>query len=94
MNRIDDNAATVTPATTPPTAPILITEQEVMLGTAAALGTHPATTHWWSQASGIARAALHRRSARPTADEDQPVHHPERYGFLEQSCLAREMRRL
>lgn len=94
MNRIDGNAALVTPATAAPTAPILITEQEVMLGTAAALRTHPATTHWWSQASGIARAALHRRSEQSTADEDQPVHHPERYRFLEQPCLAREMRRL
>jgi hypothetical protein len=63
-------------------APTLITEQEVLFATAAAV--RPPTTRWWRRMFVTIGAA-----ARPP----QP-HYPRRYDFIEDARMAREMYRL
>jgi hypothetical protein len=76
-------------------APILITEQEVVFGTAVAAPPRPTTTHWWTEATSVVVAAIHRMFAT-SAPDARPAHrhYPKHYVFLENSCLAREMDRL
>jgi hypothetical protein len=63
-------------------APTLITEQEVLFATAAAV--RPPTTRWW------------RRMfvAIGTAARPPQRHYPRRYDFIEDARMAREMYRL
>ena len=72
-------------------APILITEQEVLFSTAAAV-TVPSkkTAGQW-----IALLRPRRLSTRSTADERaaKDRHYPQHYVFLEQALMAREMER-
>lgn len=72
-------------------APTLISEHEVMLGTAAAVKVQP--TRWWTVATRVLSVPLRRgvasRSARP-----QRRHVPSRASYLEYSRMAREMHRL
>jgi hypothetical protein len=72
-------------------APVLITEQEVVLGTAAALRARPASRHWWADATHAVLAAVQRGLA-PSPPQRRNV--PKRYAFLEAACMAREMDRL
>lgn len=76
-------------------APILITEQEVVFGTAVAAPPRPTTTQWWTEATSVVVAAIHRMFAT-SAPDARPAHrhYPKHYVFLENSCLAREMDRL
>ena len=87
------------PAAKPPAAvspaQVLITEKEVRFSTAAAVPLRPTTTRWWSEATGVVVAAMHRMSLTSRADGRQPRQdYPRRYEFLERSCMAREMDRL
>jgi len=70
-------------------APVLITEQEVVFGTAAAIPALPAKTapRWIAALRHVfaKNAERERRVAR---------HYPHRYTFLEASCMARAMDRL
>jgi hypothetical protein len=77
-------------------APILITEQEVVLGTAAVLRTPPPTTRRQTGATSVFLAALHHRMVlRSTANARSPRrHYPQRYAFLENALMGREMDRL
>jgi|GEM_PF-1140230 len=70
--------------------PILITEQEVAFGTAAALGVQLRTTRWWIRATRVIAAATRRMFLTLMADSRRP----RRYGFLENALMAREMDRL
>jgi hypothetical protein len=63
-------------------APTLITEQEVLFATAAAV--RPPSLRWWRRMFVTIGAA-----ARPP----QP-HYPRRYDFIEDARMAREMYRL
>ena len=76
-------------------APVLISEQEVVLGTAVALRARPATRRRWFEAINVLRAATQRSLARST-QEARPVRrgYPKHYAFLENSCMARAMDRL
>ncbi|HWF69229.1 MAG TPA: hypothetical protein VG187_06615 [Mycobacterium sp.] len=76
-------------------APVLITEQEVALGTAVALQAQPTRRHRWAEATQVLLAAM-RRSVAPTAQDGRPMRHdyPKNYAFLERACMAREMDRL
>ena len=76
-------------------APVLISEQEVALGTAVALRARPTARRRWLQATHVLRAAMQRSLARST-QEDRPVRrdYPKRYTYLENACMAREMHRL
>lgn len=76
-------------------APILISEQEVVLGTAAALRARPTALRRWLEPINVLRATMQRSLARST-QEARPVRrdYPKRYTFLENACMAREMDRL
>ena len=84
------------PVTSVPTsteAHALITEQQVLLSTAAAVALPPAKTRRWSdtvQAVSGALRALFAASEKPPARR----HYPKRYGYLENALMSREMDRL
>jgi hypothetical protein len=62
-------------------APVLITEQQIALATAAALRPHPEPRRRWRRVS----VPLMRGGLPKGRD------YPKRYGFLEDACMAREM---
>jgi hypothetical protein len=76
-------------------APVLISEQEVVLGTAVALRARPTTRRRWFEPINVLLAAMRRSPARST-HEGRPVRrdYPKHYAFLENACMAREMGRL
>ena len=61
-------------------APHIITEQEVVFSTAAAVPLHP--THWWTAATRVVHLLKERFA------------YPPRLDFLEDSLMEREMYRL
>jgi hypothetical protein len=67
-------------------APVLITPQEVVFSTAAALSRPASISRRLIDAIRGVGAALHRPPARR--------HYPQRFSFLEDSRMAREMDRL
>jgi hypothetical protein len=71
----------------------LITEQQVLFSTAAAVALPPAKTHRWSDAVHAVTAALRGVFA---ASEKQPAkrHYPKRHDWLDNALMAREMDRL
>jgi hypothetical protein len=76
-------------------APVLITEQQVALGTAAALRSRPNPRRRWIEASRLLLGAFHSTRIPSTRGGPLEGHrYPKHYGFLEDACLAREMQRL
>ena len=73
--------------------PVVITEQQVLLATAAAVPLQPVKTRgWFSRIVGSIVSA-----ASETSGDDglsTPRHYPSRNDFLESSRMAREMHRL
>ena len=69
----------------------LITEQQVMFGSAAALA--PAKTRRWSNPAYGVAAAVHAMFARPEKPR-APRHYPSRLGYLESAAMSRAMDRL
>jgi hypothetical protein len=68
-------------------APVLITPQQVVLSTAAAVSSRPTSiSRRLIDAIRVVGAAAHRPPARR--------HHPQRFSFFEPSRMAREMDRL
>jgi hypothetical protein len=110
MNRVNGNAVLLTPSPShhPPRtdaasatgkpraeAPILITEQEVLFNTAAAVPLPLPKKRRWPAVTGAVLAAVQGMFQRSTADGVEPHrHYPKRYEFLERSCMGREMDRL
>jgi hypothetical protein len=76
-------------------APVLISEHEVVLGTAVALRARPKSRRRWFAATNVLLAAL-QSSLAPSTHEGRPVRrdYPKHYAFLENACMAREMDRL
>jgi hypothetical protein len=75
--------------------PILITEQQFALSTAAALSARPTTMRRPAEARRSVLAALRRIFLTPTPDPRAPRQDcPQRYFYLEHSCMARAMDRL
>jgi hypothetical protein len=75
---------TAAPATTEPT---LITEQQVLFGTAAAALPAARRRHW--NVAGLVRA-MFAHAGEPHVRHD----YPKRYDYLERSAMARAMYRL
>jgi hypothetical protein len=76
-------------------APVLITEQQVALSTAAAVPVHPTRTRRLAAASAAVVAAVRKLSVTLTPDVREPRrHYAKRYDFLEHAAMAREMERL
>lgn len=67
-------------------APVVITEQQVMFGTAVALSRRPSVSRRLIDAIRVVGSAL-----RPPPPKR---HYPQRSSFLEHSLMAREMDRL
>ena len=75
-----------------PGTPVLITEQQVLFGTAAAVAVQPVKTRRWAAAVRAIRASLTATSS--DEGSPKPRHYPSRNDFLEDSRMAREMLRL
>jgi hypothetical protein len=75
-------------------APILITEQEVVFSTAAAVRARP-TMRRCTEAISLVVRTIHQTFAT-SAPDARPARrdYPKHYLFLERACLAREMDRL
>ena len=79
-----------------PRTPVLITEQQVLFATAAAVPLQPAkTSRRWVEAARAIGASL-RAAFVTSSNEAQPKrrHYPSRNDFLEDSRMSREMLRL
>lgn len=80
----------------PPRTPALITEQQVLFATAAALPLQPAKTgRRFAEALRVLGARA--KAAFVTSGDDarpKPRHYPPRHDYLEDSRMAREMFRL
>jgi hypothetical protein len=75
-------------------APVLVTEQEVMFATAAVSPTPRTTgTRWWT---AIGRLFTTAEAASGSDDERRTprVYPPRRYDFMEQAAMSRAMDRL
>jgi hypothetical protein len=71
--------------------PVLITEHEVMLATAAAVPLQPATVRRrWADVIGAAVRVMHASLSQPRKRRQ----YPPRNDYLESSRMAREMHRL
>lgn len=76
-------------------APVLISEHEVLLSTTAAMPASPTTTRWWTAAArGIAVALRRAVPMSPTDSRQVQRYAPKRYDYLERSLMSREMGRL
>lgn len=68
---------------------VLISTQQVLFGTAAAVGARPTKT------GGRLAAAMQRMFAMSPAESPRrPRYYPREYGFIENARMAREMGRL
>ena len=90
---LPDTAERSAAAETAPRTPVLITEQQVLFATAAAVPMQPAKTgrHW----IGAVRTFL-LTAFVTSSDDDRSKrrHYPSRRDFFEDSRMAREMTRL
>ena len=71
----------------------LITEQQVLFSTAAAVALPPAKTRRWSDAVHAAASAVGSWIANAAKPPSKPVY-PKRYAWLENASMSREMDRL
>ena len=74
-----------------PDTSTLITEKQVMLSSAAALA--PAPSRRWSHPAHEVAAAVRAMFARPEKPRRVRSDHPQRFSYLENSLVAREMSR-
>jgi hypothetical protein len=93
--KLEDSRETspVTPVPNPTEAKALISEQQVLFSTAAAVALPPAKTRRWSdtvQTVSAAFRAIFAASEKPPARR----HYPKRHGYLENAMMSREMDRL
>ena len=78
---------------TPPRTPVLITEQQVLFATAAAVPLQPDRTgrRWTEAVLAFLTAAFVKAD---NASQPKRRHYPSRHDYLEDSRMAREMMRL
>jgi hypothetical protein len=88
----ESRETSVTSAPMSSEAQALITEQQVLFSTAAAVALPPAKTRRWSAVQAVSGAlrAMFAASEKPPAKK----HYPKRYVWLENSLMSREMDRL
>ncbi len=84
-----ESGNTATEAAAPVPAPVLITEQQVLIGSAAALAA-PTTYRQRLLTSIRARFARAEKTDRPKKRRHYPVH----YDFIEDAAMSRMMYRL
>jgi hypothetical protein len=93
--KLEDSRETspVTSVTNSTEAQTLITEQQVLFSSAAAVALPPAKTRRWSyriQAVSAALGAMFAAAEKPPARR----HYPKRHAYLENALMSREMDRL
>jgi hypothetical protein len=91
---LDESRETlVAPATSSTGTQALITEQQVLFSTAAAVALPPAKTRRWSDTVDAVSTALRAMFA---AAEKRPArqHYPKRHAWLDNALMSREMDRL
>ena len=92
-SKLEESRETVTSQPTTAETQAVITEQQVLLSTAAAVALPPAKTRRWGDAvravSGALRA-MFKASEKPPARR----HYPQRHAWLDNALMAREMDRL
>jgi hypothetical protein len=71
----------------------LITEQQVLFSTTAAVALPPAKAHGWSDAVHTVTAALRALFAE-SEKSAAPKHYPKRHAWLDNAVMSREMDRL
>ena len=94
----DTPPVTSQPVTTEPNtteSQVLITEQQVLFSTAAAVALPPAKTRRWTEALRAVAASV-KAAFATSGDEARPKrrHYPPRNDYLEDARMAREMYRL
>jgi hypothetical protein len=105
MTTLDTKAGTTNPTPETQSAPApaveqstetaaLITEQQVMFASAAALAPAPAKPHFWTRAAHAVAAPMHAVFTRPERQPRPQKHYPQRLTYLEHSAMSREMDRL
>lgn len=78
-----------------PHTPVLITEQQVLFATAAALPLQPAkTSRRWTKVIGAIAASVRTAFVTSSDDARPKRHYPSRNDFFEDSRMSREMWRL
>jgi hypothetical protein len=88
-----DVATPPAPTAATPRTPALITEQQVMFATAAAVPLRPLrTSRRWTDGLRAWLAAVFVQPSKES--QPKPRHYPSRIDFLEGSRMAREMMRL
>jgi hypothetical protein len=87
-------SSTAPVSTGPAEAPALITEQQVLFGTAAAVALPPAKTRRFSDAVHAVAGTLRAVFVSSDAEPRERRHYPSRNDYLEPSRMAREMHRL
>ena len=90
---VDESRETSSLTSTSTETQTLITEQQVLLSTAAAVALPPAKTRRWSHVVHAVSGALHAifaTSEKPPARR----HYPKRHAWLDNALMAREMDRL
>ena len=90
-SQTDVESASGPSAALSPETSALITEEQVMLGSAAALA--PAPSHRWSDAAHEVTAAVRAMFTRPEKPRARR-HYPQRFGYLENAAMSRAMDRL
>jgi hypothetical protein len=95
MTRVKDEESreTVTSRPTATETRALITEQQVLLSSAAALAVHPPKTRRWSDTVRAATSAVSGWLVSAPKPPTKPVY-PKRHVWLETSLMSREMDRL
>jgi hypothetical protein len=103
MTTLDTKAGTTNPTPKTQSAPAveqstdtaaLITEQQVLFASAAALAPAQARPHFWSRAAHAVAAPMHAVFTRPERHPRPQKHYAQRFAYLEHSAMSREMGRL
>jgi hypothetical protein len=93
LDSVESESQTTTAVGAP--APVLITVQQVALGTAVALQARPSALRRTVTAMSAALAEMRSLLSTSASEVRTPRRdYPKRYAFLEDSCMARAMDRL
>jgi hypothetical protein len=90
---LDESREILVSAPTSTETPALITEQQVLFSTAAAVALPPAKTRRWIGAVHAAAGTLRTMFAASEKPAAKPVY-PKRHVWLENALMSREMNRL
>ncbi|HWT47734.1 MAG TPA: hypothetical protein VN255_03830 [Mycobacterium sp.] len=77
---------------TPSPRPVLITEQEVVPATTAAVQARPGTPAWWTKVTGFVVSAI-GQTVPPLMETRPRWHYPSRSSYLERAWMQREVSR-